>query len=199
MTSDAVGSPSYPPAVEDPATSFQNYYQRHASGQRMQRAGIDWSGALPAIAAGGLVCGLSLFLPFGLFGIGLFASGYTAVSLYRRRRPRAPLTQAIGAGLGAASGTLGFVVWAAMAAVGIAIKDSWNQVQEAVFHSIDEAAARNPDPKMQEMASQLKTPEGLIVMVIAALLITLLVFLIICTVSGLMAARIQLAKDRSQR
>jgi len=74
---------------------------------------------------------------------------------------------------------------------------AWDQVQEVAFRSIDEAAARNPDPKMQEVASQLKSPEGLVIMVIGALIITLLVFVVVPAVTGLLAARLQMHRNDS--
>ena len=167
------------------------------NGPAVRLGGIDWSSALPSVALAGTIAALSLFIPTGLFGLGLFASGYISVALYRRRRPDAPITPAMGACLGAASGGIGFAIWGILFAVGVVVMHAWDQVQEVAFRSIDEAAARNPDPKMQEVASQLKSPEGLVIMVIGALIITLLVFVVVPAVTGLLAARLQMHRNDS--
>ena len=95
----------------------------------------------------------------------------------------------MGACLGALSGSLGFLLSTILFVVGVAVTGSWNQVRDIVSQQINATVARNPDPKVQELANQIKSGDGFVAMMIAGLLITAFVIVIVSTLAGWMAAR----------
>jgi zinc-ribbon domain len=174
-------------------------YTVNAPKERSDR--LDWSAALPAIALAGLTVAVSLLFPFGILGGGIIAagtiaSGYISVGMYHRKRPQAEITRAIGASLGALSGSLGFLLSTILFVAGVALTGSWNQVRDLVAQQLNATLARNPDPKVHELANQIRAGDGFVTIIIAGLLITGLVIVIVSTLAGWMAARSLERKNR---
>ena len=157
------------------------------------RIPIQWSKGFPAAAIGGLLSALSMFLPFGTFGIGMALAGYFCVVLYRRRT-LGPITRGLGAKLGAASGLLGFVMFAVWTAVQVAVFHAGGELREQLMKAIEQSAAGNPDPNVHAAVAQLKTPEGLAVMMGLGLFITLVGLVVLGSIGGAIAG----AKGRKQ-
>ena len=134
--------------------------------------------------------------PFGMFGLGLLAGGFFSVALYRRRRPLEFITRGMGARLGAASGAIGFAFFTLLTSVGMLIFRTGGQLRAAIARAIDESAARNPGQEAQEMVQHLKSPEGIAIMVALVLLVTLVIFLLVSGLGGLLGASALQKKDR---
>ena len=147
------------------------------------RVSIQWSKGFPAAAIGGLLSALSMFLPFGTLGIGMALAGYFCVALYRRRT-LGPITRGLGAKLGAVSGLLGFVMFAVWTAVQVAVFHAGGELREQLMKAIEQSAAGNPDPNVQTAVAQLKTPEGLAVMMGLGLFITLVGLVVVGSIGG---------------
>jgi hypothetical protein len=189
-----MASPAYSSASSaSPSVSAREF--QLADKTRMVRPdAIDWSAALPAIGIAGLIVAVSLLFPLGMLGgaiiaAGTIASGYIAVGVYHRRRRSATVSRGTGARLGALSGAFGFLLSTVLFVAGAAATNSWDQVRDAVSRQIDATIARNPDPKLQEVANQIKAGDGFISIMIAGLLVTGLVLVIVSTLAGWMAAR----------
>jgi hypothetical protein len=150
------------------------------------RVSIQWSKGFPAAAIGGLLSALSMFLPFGTLGIGMALAGYFCVVLYRRRT-LGQITRGLGGKLGAVSGLLGFVMFAVWTAVQVAVFHAGGELREQLMKAIEQSAAGNPDPNVQTAVAQLKTPEGLAVMMGLGLFITLVGLVVLGSIGGAIA------------
>ena len=159
-------------------------------------AALQWSYALPAAALAGLIAAVMMLIPIGAFGLGMLASGALAVMFYRRRNPVANVTPAMGARLGALSGTLGFGIFAIFTAAEMLIFRSGGQLRDALLQAIQQSAARSSDPQAQQILEYLKSPQGLLLMMVLGLVVMGLAFLIFSSLGGALAAALLRRKDR---
>jgi hypothetical protein len=144
---------------------------------------IDWSDALRAA----LLCGLLEAL-FSLFGLGIIAGGALSVALYRRRRSRTPITMSMGARLGAISGGVAWLFLTVITSVGVLAFRTGDQVRQLILDSMEQAAARNPTQQAQELLQYVKSQDGFAVMLAAILALTLLFFVVLSTLGGMLGS-----------
>jgi len=132
-------------------------------------------------------------LPFISLGCCLWipAGGVLAVYLYRRRRPAGALSTGAGARLGALAGLIGFCIYALLLAIVMAVErfllHAGPQLRDVLRQAL-ESAARNPDPRTQEMLHRLNTPEGLAFLLTFMLVAFFFAFLIFAAVGGAIGA-----------
>ncbi len=157
---------------------------------------IQWSEALPSAGLAGLIAAVLMFIPLGAFGLGMIAAGVLSVLFYRRRKPASNLTPAMGARLGAVSGTLGFGIFAVFSAVGTLVFHSGGQLRAALLEAVEQSAARSSDPQAQQVIEYLKTPPGLALMMGLGLAFVLVAFLILSSLGGAVGAAMMRRKDR---
>jgi hypothetical protein len=150
----------------------------------VSRSTIQWSKAFPAAALAGLLSALSMFLPYGSFGLGMVLAGYFCVVLYRRRTFGAIATRGLGAKLGAATGFLGFIIFSLWTAVQVAFLHTGGEIREQLMKAVEQSAAGNPDPNVQAAVAQLKSPEGLAVMMALGLFVTMLGLVVLGSIGG---------------
>jgi hypothetical protein len=127
-------------------------------------------------------------------GVGMLAAGFLSVVLYRRRCPLDQLSAGTGAWLGVLSGALGFGVLLVILGVTAAFRPG--QIRSSILNVVQEYAARNPDPRMQQVLELFKTPEGFAVMMALGLAMTLVAFLIFSAAGGAIGAVLLRRKDR---
>src|SRR4051812_11787624 len=144
--------PEPSPAITDGNASLNTFDPQDAR----RVSAIVWSKALPAAATGGLLSALSMYIPYGSLGVGMVLSGYFCVVLYYRRTSARSITRGLGAKLGAASGALGFVIFAGWTAIQVSIFHAGGELREQLIHAIEQSAAGNPDPNIQNAVAQLK-------------------------------------------
>jgi hypothetical protein len=159
--------------------------------------GFQWSQALPAAAWAGMVSAGLMVLPLGGFGLGMLASGFLCVILYRRRAPFVNLTPGLGARLGAISGMLGFGIFVVFTAVATTIFHSGNELRNALTEAIRQSAARNSDPQAQQVLEFFKTPEGMAVVLGLGLAFLFVIFLALSSLGGALSAALLRGKQRS--
>jgi len=157
---------------------------------------IRWSDGLPSAALAGLIAAFLMFIPLGAFGLGMIAAGVLSVLFYRRRNPTSNLTSAMGARLGAASGALGFGIFAIFSAVGTLLFHSGGQLRAALLEAIAQSAARSSDPEVQKAFEYLKTPPGLALMMGLSLAFVFVVFLVLASLGGTLGAAMMRRRDR---
>ena len=148
---------------------------------------IAWPYALRAAAVGGgaaaFLCILMAPVLKAGFVLGMVVGGAICVSLYRRRQPLAHLTSSMGARLGAVAGLFGFGVFAVVQSILLLVAPQ-EELRQALRDAIQQAITQNPDPKVQEMAKALLTPEGMAFIVILAMLLFLAMFVIFGVIGG---------------
>jgi len=144
---------------------------------------------MPAATVAGLVAALAMFVPFGVFGLGMLGGGLIAVVLYRRMNPLVSLTPGTGAKLGVLSGAIGFGFFAIISAVEMAILKTGGQLRAAMLEALEQSMARaSSDPQAQAMLEKLKSPEGLVVIMGLGLAFVLVTFLVLSSAGGALGA-----------
>jgi hypothetical protein len=123
-----------------------------------------------------------------MFGIGMLVGGFLSVALYHRKLRDAWITSGMGARLGAAAGAIGFGLFALVTSVGALLFHTGDKLRQAAIQAIDQAAARNPDPRAQEMVQQLKTPEGVVLIIAFGMLFTFVFFVLLSSLGGVIGA-----------
>lgn len=157
---------------------------------------IQWSQALAASALAGVIAALLMFIPLGAFGLGMAAGGILAVLFYRRRNPGSDVTAGMGARIGAVAGTMGFSIFAVFAAIEVLVFHSGGELRAALLQAIQQSAARSSEPQAQQLLEYLKSPPGLALMMGLGLFLMLIVFLILSSIGGALAAALLRRRDR---
>jgi len=127
-------------------------------------------------------------------GLGMLAAGFLSVVLYRRSCPLDHVSAGVGARLGALSAALGFGTLAAVLALLAVFRPG--QIRASLLNAVQEYAARNPDPRMQQVLELFKTAEGFAVMMVLGLAMTFAAFLIFSSLGGVIGAVLLRRKDR---
>ena len=149
---------------------------------------IDWSQAWPATALAGLIAAVLMITPFAGLGLGMLIGGSLSVVFYRRRVPAARLTPGMGARLGMVTGVLGSVCLAIVLAIRTLLTHGWDSVREDLITGVEQAASRNPDPQTHQVVEFLKSPQGLVLLLIMALITTVIFFVIFSGLGGALGA-----------
>jgi len=158
---------------------------------------IDWPHALRAAALAVLVsAAIAMFVGFP-FGFGVMSAGFLSVFFYSRTTPDARLTTAMGARLGALSGLFGLAACIVFGATKRAAFRFGGQVHEAFLKTLQEHAPRGADPQlMQQLFQFYKTPQGFALMMVGGSAIALVVFLVLSSLGGAIAAALLRRKQR---
>lgn len=177
------------PAVATPEVAIEHY----ASHAPLPSA-LEWSQAL-------LSAGIALLVAIVIIGIskssplGMFAAGFLAVMLYRRRCPVAHITAGMGARLGALTGVLGFAFVASTLAIWTALR-SGREIHDAFLNFFQQSAGQTSDPRLQQVLELFNTPEGFTFIIVFSLIVTLVAFLIFASLGGVLAAFLLHRKER---
>ncbi len=156
---------------------------------------IQWSQALPSSALAGLIAAVLMFIPLGAFGLGMLAGGFLAVFFYRRRVPL-PISPSLGAKLGAASGILGFGIFAVLMAVEVLVLHTGGELRAALLQALEQSASRTSDAQAQQVLAYLKSPSGLALVMGLGLAFLFVFFLILSSLGGALGAAILRRKER---
>lgn len=159
--------------------------------------GIDWSQAVPAAAIAGLLLAVAWVIPFAGFLLWLVAGGAFGVAMYRRRVPQASLTPGLGARIGAVTGLFGFGVFAIMLALEMLATRGSGRFRQLLQQVVEQAAARNADPRAQQALQQFMTPAGLALLITIMLVFFLAAFVALSSIGG--AVGVWLARKRRDR
>lgn len=160
------------------------------------KPGIQWAQALPAASLAGTIAALLMFIPLGAFGLGMTAGGILAVLFYKRRNRLSEVTPGMGAKIGAASGVMGFGLFAVFTAVEVLVFHSGGQLRAQLLEAIQQSAARSTEPQAQQAVEYLKSPAGLALMMGLGLVMVFIIFLLLSSLGGALAAAMIRRKDR---
>ena len=148
---------------------------------------IEWSQAWRATALAGLIAAVLMITPFAGLGLGMLIGGSLSVVFYRRRVPAARVTPGMGARLGMVTGVVGSGILAIVLAVRTLLSHGWDSVREDLIAGVEQAAARNPGPQAHQVVEFLKSPQGVVLLLIMAL-ITLVIFVVFSGLGGALGA-----------
>lgn len=190
LETDETASPTLPPPEPpEPPRAHQEMHQPWALPPPRAAAPvtspIHWSRAVPALLIGAAVEAI-----FSFFGLGILLGGFLSVSIYRRRNPDQTITGSMGARLGAVTGGLAFFFISVGISMGVLLFHTGDKIRDAVMKSIEQAAARNPGPEAQAMVDSLRSPEAFAAMLAAGLLLTLIFYLVLSILGGVIGASV---------
>jgi hypothetical protein len=146
--------------------------------------GVDWSQAVPAAALAGLLLAVAWVIPFVGFLLWLVACGAFGVVLYRRRAPQTSLTPGLGARIGAITGLFGFGGFAIMLGLELLATRGSGRFRQMLQQVVEQAGARNADPRAQEVIQQLMSPAGLALLITLVLVFFLAAFIGLSSIGG---------------
>jgi len=122
--------------------------------------------------------GLLIFLP---------ASVFLGIHLYRRRQQLGQIKASLGARLGVFTGLLGFAVF--LIVFVLAVTSHKTEYRAVIIKGLKDAAASNPDPQIQQMQQAFFSgTAGILVLTVILLGVALMLFLIISSITGALAA-----------
>jgi hypothetical protein len=153
---------------------------------------VNWQVGLRSAGIAGVVAAVLSHLPIISLGccLWLIGAGVAAVWLYRRRVPGAVLTTGAGARIGALTGFLGFIAFAAL----------WipffGQLRDLMRQAVDRAASSNAgDPRAADMVAWMSSPEGTAVLLLGVMVMFLLTFVIFAMIGGSIGAAMYAPKE----
>jgi hypothetical protein len=147
-------------------------------------AAIEWPRALPLCAIAALVAALIMSLGLMIPLLAALGAGFLAVNLYHRRSAAWAGNARSGAQLGAVCGAMFFAIAAVLQTAVMAILHTQGQVREKIMDALQQAATRSSDPQVQIAFDQLKTPEGIALMMVLGLTALLVVSIAAGCVAG---------------
>ena len=157
----------------------------------------NWRRVLrPALSAGAIAALVSVIPLISL--VALPVGGILSVVFFRQSSARMPSPK-FGFGLGALSGLCCLVILVAIKTVSVFLSHSKNEIWSDVVQQVHLAQARNSDPQLQPVWEFLLSPQGLIVVLAASLIIMGSVLVLLSGVGGAVSAAILRRKDLEGR
>jgi hypothetical protein len=153
---------------------------------------ILWSSALPKTAVSGFATVAFFILVVTLTQVPVLSllvlplGGALSVILYSRGNHKGRITAGQGARLGAVTGFFAFIVYALVVTAEMSSKRA--EVLAMLRKTLEETAARNPNPEAQAMVQQLMTPAGLATMLVLAAIVFFFTFLVLSSLGGSVGA-----------
>ncbi len=156
---------------------------------------MRWSQALKPSLLAAVITMVMMMLGLYPF-VAILAGGFLAVVFYRQGKQNVAVTTASGARLGALAGFLCFCLVAIVSAVGAAVPEMRAKMHDQIMENFQKvAAARPPDPQLQQLLDAMKTPEGFLMMLIFFGLALLVVSLILGALGGAVGGKIFRLRD----
>jgi len=150
--------------------------------------------ALQPCAAAALLALVAMLLGLAIPAAAL-AAGFLAIAFYRYRNPGVVIRAGLGARLGAATGLICFLLSGIRIGIAAFVGDVRAKFRAQMIEAIQKAASHSNDPQVQAMMESLKTPEGVAVMMIFALVVMFLLFILMGSVGGALGGAILSRRD----
>jgi len=129
----------------------------------------------------------------GLGWLTLLATVIWAIVRHQRRHA-GPISPGTGARMGAMMGLFTFVFSFLLLALSISIRHNGSELRERLVKALEQAAAQNPQPQIQEAVRLINTSQGLMLFVGFLLLVFFIVFVVSATATGAVTAAIVIKK-----
>jgi hypothetical protein len=154
-----------------------------------------WVGTLQPCALAALISVLLIALGLNPF-VAMLGAGILAVIFSRRRSPEMVIKAGRGARLGAISGLFCFGMSAALEAMVVAVFHKGPEVRNAMLQVIQQAAAKSNDPQVTAALDYFKSPQGLAVMLLFALVSAFFASIILGSIGGALGGAFLGRRDR---
>jgi len=158
---------------------------------------MQWSQALKPCALAAMVASVAMVLKLMAPLIAVVGAGFFAVAFYRRNSPGVVVRAGAGARLGALCGLFCSAITAALGALRVAVLHEGEEIRRVMLDVVQQNAARYSDPQFQPTLDFLRSPAGLVLMMVFLLIIGFLIFLFLGTLGGALGGVILGRSDRS--
>ena len=148
-------------------------------------------------------CVLAAFISVLLIALGLnpfvamLGAGMLAVIFSRRRSPEIVIKAGTGARLGAISGLFCFGMSATLEAIVVAVFHKGPELRNAMLQVIQQAATKTSDPQVTTALDYFKSPQGLAVMLLFALVSAFFASIILGSIGRTLGGVFLSRRDRS--
>jgi hypothetical protein len=147
----------------------------------------SWSHYARPCALAGLIAATTMVLELVVPLIAVIGAGFLAVALYRRWNLAATMDAKAGALLGALCGLFTTGIGAILGTLRIILLHKTEDVRRWMLEIIQQTATRYPDPQAQPTLDFLRSPGGLVFLMVFLLLAALLLFVVLGTLGGTLA------------
>jgi hypothetical protein len=151
---------------------------------------MRWDQALQPCAIAALIGALGMVLKLIALPIALIGAGFLAVALYRRRNPEVALHARAGARVGAICGFFCFGITVILGALRVTIlhegAEVWTEVgkiRAALLQNLQQQAGRSAQQLLANL-DFVKSPTGLVVMLVGLAIFTLILFILLGMLGG---------------
>jgi hypothetical protein len=165
---------------------------------------MSWDQALQPCAIAALIAALGIVLKLIALPIALIGAGFLAVALYRRRNPEVALHARAGARVGAICGFLCFGITAILGALRVTILHEsaqvWaevGQIRADLLKSLQQRAGSYSAQQLQASLDFVRSPTGLVVMLVGLAIFTLILFILMGMLGGALGGVGMGRRDRS--
>jgi hypothetical protein len=192
-----IADPALSPAFAAAAASQESTVLPASETVPMLALPMQWSQALRPCALAALVASVAMILKLVVPLIAVVGAGFFAVALYRRNNPGVLVRASAGARLGVLCGFLCSAVTAVLGALRVAALHEGEQIRRTMLELVQQNAPRYSDPQYQPALEFLRSPAGLVFMMVFLLLAAFLIFLILGALGGALGGAILGHRDRS--
>jgi len=158
---------------------------------------MRWSQAVQPCALAALIASVAMLLKLMAPLLAVLGAGFLAVAFYRRRSPGITIRAAAGAPLGALCGLFCFGMSAILGALQVAVLHKGGEIRQFMLDAIQQTAVRLPDPEYQPGLDFMRSPTGLVFMMVCLLIVVLLAFLVLASLGGALGGAILGRRDKS--
>jgi hypothetical protein len=144
-----------------------------------------WAATLQPCALAALISVLLIALGLNPF-VAMLGAGILAVTFSRRRNPEMVVKAGTGARLGAISGLFCFAMSATVEAV-VVVFHKGSEIRNAMLQVIQQAATKSSDPQVAAALEYFKSPPGMAVLLLFALVSAFFAAIILGSVGGALA------------
>jgi hypothetical protein len=158
---------------------------------------MSWDQAAQPCAVAALIAALGIVTKLINPVVASVGAGFLAVALYRRRNPEIAVHARMGARLGAICGFFCFGMSAILGAVRVAILHEGGEIRAFLLDVVQQTAVRYNDPQYQASLDFLRSPAGLVTILVAYLIVTLILFILLGIVGGALGGAGLSRRDRN--
>jgi hypothetical protein len=158
---------------------------------------MSWDLAAQPCAISALIAALGIVTKLINPIVASIGAGFLAVALYRRRNPEIAVHARTGARLGAICGFFCFGVTAILGAVRVAVLHEGGRIRAFLLDVVQQTSVRYNDPQYQPSLDFLRSPAGLLTILVAYLIVTLILFILFGMLGGALGGAGLSRRDRS--
>lgn len=158
---------------------------------------MRWSATVQPCAMAALIAAVAMVLKLMVPILAVLGAGFLAVAFYRRNSPGIAVGAGAGARLGALCGLFCFGITAILEALAAVVLHKGEEIRRFLLDAIQQTAARYPDPQFQPGLDFMRSPAGLVFMMVFLLMFGFLTFLLLGTCGGALGGALLGRRDRA--